>query len=219
MLGLFVRAFSCDRVVFSSCLAVLLVFFIIHGFVVNNAVLLCGFKQTKGKRHENSDSFDRIAAGIGCGVCVGDLWPLAAGGGGMTKDEELAMDLALEALESCEWGLGDQYFDALLVNKAITAIKQARSAPVQEPVAVVKVLPLGDGHKPMHWADWTDADNPPPENTPLYTTPPAAQRQWVGLTDDEFENIELGCRSTPFGKIEAMRKVEAKLKEKNGGVV
>jgi hypothetical protein len=47
------------------------------------------------------------------------------------------------------------------------------------------------------------------------TTPPAAQRQWVGLTDDEFENIELGCRSTPFGKIEAMRKVEAKLKEKN----
>jgi hypothetical protein len=51
------------------------------------------------------------------------------------------------------------------------------------------------------------------------TTPPAAQRQWVGLTDDEFENIELGCRSTSSGKIEAMQKVEAKLKEKNGGVV
>jgi hypothetical protein len=44
----------------------------------------------------------------------------------------------------------------------------------------------------------------------------AAQRQWVGLTDDEFENIELGCRSTSSGKIEAMQKVEAKLKEKNG---
>jgi hypothetical protein len=131
MLGLFVRAFSCDRVVFSSCLGVLLIFLIIHGFVVNKYVLLCGFKQTKGKRHENSDSFDRTAAGIGCGVCVGDLWPVVAGGGGMTKDE--ALDLALEALESCEWGLGDQYFDALLVHKAITAIKQARSAPVQEP--------------------------------------------------------------------------------------
>tara|TARA_R110000868_G_scaffold89545_3_gene249225 strand:+ start:571 stop:783 length:213 start_codon:yes stop_codon:yes gene_type:complete len=41
------------------------------------------------------------------------------------------------------------------------------------------------------------------------------RREWVGLTDDEFEDIELGCRSTPFGKIEAMKKVEAKLKEKN----
>jgi len=42
-----------------------------------------------------------------------------------------------------------------------------------------------------------------------------AQRPWVGLTDEEFEDIELRCRSTPFGKIEAMQKVEAKLKEKN----
>ena len=50
---------------------------------------------------------------------------------------------------------------------------------------------------------------------PLYLAPPAAKRQWVGLTDEEFEDIELGCRSTPFGKIEAMKKVEAKLKEKN----
>jgi hypothetical protein len=49
----------------------------------------------------------------------------------------------------------------------------------------------------------------------IYTTPPAAQRQWVGLTDEEFEDIELGCRSTVSGKITAMQKVEAKLKEKN----
>ena len=39
--------------------------------------------------------------------------------------------------------------------------------------------------------------------------------QWVGLTDDEFEDIELGCRSTSSGKIMAMQKVEAKLREKN----
>jgi hypothetical protein len=43
------------------------------------------------------------------------------------------------------------------------------------------------------------------------------QRQWVGLTDEEFEDIELGCRSTSSGKIMAMQKVEAKLKEKNNG--
>lgn len=41
------------------------------------------------------------------------------------------------------------------------------------------------------------------------------QRQWVGLSDEEFEDIELGCRSTPFGKIKAMQMVETKLKEKN----
>jgi hypothetical protein len=52
-------------------------------------------------------------------------------------------------------------------------------------------------------------------NAAMDATPPAAQRQWVGLTDEEFEDIELGCRSTSSGKIEAMQKVEAKLKEKN----
>ena len=64
----------------------LLIFFIVHGFVVNSAVLLCGFKQTKGKRYENSDSLDRAAAGIGHSVCVNHLCPVVAGGGGMTKD-------------------------------------------------------------------------------------------------------------------------------------
>jgi hypothetical protein len=137
----------------------------------------------------------------------------------MTKDE--ALDLALEALESCEWGLGDQYFDALLVNKAITAIKQARSAPVQEPVAWMFEDDEGDKHKTFrqtppspedvaYIAKWNR-----PAWVPLYTTPPAAQRPWTGLTDEEFEDIELGCRSTSSGKIEAMQKVEAKLKEKN----
>jgi hypothetical protein len=93
---------------------------------------------------------------------------------------------------------------------------------VQEPVGEVS------GH------DWSTGllyrDLEP--GTPLYTAPPAPQpvpvktyhdgkpwpvapKPWVGLTDEEFEDIELGCRSTPFGKIEAMQKVEAKLKEKN----
>jgi len=43
------------------------------------------------------------------------------------------------------------------------------------------------------------------------------KREFVGLTDEEFEDIELGCRSTSSGKIMAMQKVEAKLKEKNNG--
>ena len=85
-----------DRVVFSSCFCVLPIFFIIHGFVVNKSVLLCGFKQTKGKRHENSDSFDRTAAGIGHSVCVNHLWPVVAVGGGMKTTIELAREIAME---------------------------------------------------------------------------------------------------------------------------
>ena len=73
--------------------------------------------------------------------------------------------------------------------KGVPLEQWGRSAPVQEPVGFAVM------------------ENP--------ITPPAAQRQWVGLTDEEFEDIELECRSTPFGKIEAMKKVEAKLKEKN----
>jgi hypothetical protein len=46
----------------------------------------------------------------------------------------------------------------------------------------------------------------------LYTTPPAAQRQWVGLTDDEI----IKCTPTWGGTVEDVaRAVEAKLKEKN----
>jgi hypothetical protein len=47
---------------------------------------------------------------------------------------------------------------------------------------------------------------------PLYTTPPAAQRQWFGLTDEDKLDIEL-----MGGKSDVMlaEMVEAKLKERN----
>jgi hypothetical protein len=47
----------------------------------------------------------------------------------------------------------------------------------------------------------------------LYTTPPAAKRQWVGLTDDEIDSCwyQSGGITPGFA-----RTVEAKLKEKNG---
>jgi hypothetical protein len=53
----------------------------------------------------------------------------------MTKDETLALDLALEALATEEYRLRQigqsQVYPG--IGFAITAIKQARSAPVQEP--------------------------------------------------------------------------------------
>ena len=47
---------------------------------------------------------------------------------------------------------------------------------------------------------------------PLYTTPPAAQRPWQGLTDEEIDIIYQGA-----GKHDLLdaRAIEAKLKERN----
>jgi hypothetical protein len=98
----------------------------------------------------------------------------------MTKDEALdkALDKALYALEiedaACRY-MKDETPSQIV--EAITAIKQARSAPVQEPEP----------------ACWQDEDSCPNRQACcdaqqcLYTTPPAAQRQWVGLTKEETE--------------------------------
>jgi hypothetical protein len=79
----------------------------------------------------------------------------------------------------------------------------AQPAPVQEPIGYA--VPTFDFDnsviKKVHYAG----------TVPLYTTPPAAQRQWVGLTDDEVEKCVKYCRSAE-GLAQA---IEAKLKEKN----
>ena len=52
---------------------------------------------------------------------------------------------------------------------------------------------------------------------PLYTHPP--QRTWVGLTDDEYFALQMKIKAPMISVqdyIDAMRMVEAKLKEKNG---
>ena len=51
---------------------------------------------------------------------------------------------------------------------------------------------------------------------PLYTAPP--QRTWVGLTDDEYFALQMKIKAPMISVqdyIDAMRMVEAKLKEKN----
>jgi hypothetical protein len=79
------------------------------------------------------------------------------------------------------------------------------AAPVQEPVACVQDL---DEVKRKHLVyekgmDWKD---------PLYTAPPAAQRQWVGLTETDKTILYAN-----YGLIEdQMRAVDSLLREKNG---
>jgi hypothetical protein len=159
-------------------------------------------------------------------------------------DKDTALKLALEALEAGEYYIDDleaivygsddlgTHEDRAKMQEAITAIKQALATPVQEPVlqeieqyrmqmAGISTAAIGywkedDGiHPDYDTLALRDVAKLYAKYDALYTTPPAVQRQWVGLTDEEFEDIELGCRSTPFGKIEAMKKVEAKLKERN----
>jgi hypothetical protein len=80
-------------------------------------------------------------------------------------------------------------------------------APVQEP------------WKYRRWDDakeqWELTDDSGWPSEPVYTTPPAAQRQFVGLTDEEADNFlkaVWGREVTPKHFIQA---IEAKLKEKN----
>jgi hypothetical protein len=70
----------------------------------------------------------------------------------MTKDE--ALDLALEALESCGAGHitdgGNQWHDEKLVDKAITAIKQARALDKKAENA----RELGLDYEPVAWVEY-----------------------------------------------------------------
>jgi hypothetical protein len=160
----------------------------------------------------------------------------------MTKDEKLAMDLALEALEMVVVDVKTTPTAYEAHRRAITAIKQARSAqqehepenephvslaPVQDTEAHYKgvvegVQKLFDDKRaqpaPVQelvaqcTVDVSGAAGPSCE--PLNWHKTAAQRQWVGLTDeeitDEFYKFEAAGAWYQFA-----RAIEAKLREKN----
>ncbi len=147
----------------------------------------------------------------------------------MTKDE--ALDLALEALK--------QIYTAMPFpagSKAIAAIKQARSAPVQEPVAHCEAGPehcqqchLEDRSLALAAAVRYVKNNTPKlvsdEICMALASITAAQRpvtephKWVGLTDEEIVSINDQHYNIAFRDFDAdiaiARAIEAKLKEKN----
>jgi hypothetical protein len=153
----------------------------------------------------------------------------------MTKDE--ALDLALEALKKST----DNFPANVQHRKAITAIKQARALDKKaenarelgldyEPVLDVSLIDEGKTaapvQEPMAFFDWYDNAHWGNEdfkegchrswNAAIkYTTQPAAQRPFVGLTDEDIYPLLHHEPRHDLEMIEFIRIVEAKLKEKN----
>jgi hypothetical protein len=165
----------------------------------------------------------------------------------VTKDE--ALHLALEELENCADLL--KVFGApidscvgatmLQAEEAIAAIKQALEQPVQEPVAM-RMPKVGDrvvciedeslgtvvyltagGSPEIKFDDGSHGTYMLREFAELfgYTTPPAAQRQWVGLTDEEIFSVlgnlqrKYNGPPTEDSRVVFALAIEAKLKERN----
>jgi hypothetical protein len=140
----------------------------------------------------------------------------------MTKDE--ALKLALEALESGVKTTANRIswteYDCELMEQAITAIKEALAQPVQEPVMLKAIkgelcyLSQEEDQSFGMWCPINISDDLPfADGTDFYTAP--HQRQWVGLTDDEFHDLQIENIDEPWANFKA---IEAKLKEKNHGL-
>jgi hypothetical protein len=133
----------------------------------------------------------------------------------MTKDE--ALKLALEALESADWYINQLEITLYSADDAGTHEDRLK---VQQAITVLR-LEIDAQNMSSKYAAWEqfypDIGKPqlaylPPTESPENAcyTPPAAQRQWVGLTDEDDIDWEDGGNLKDLVKA-----IEAKLKERN----
>lgn len=126
----------------------------------------------------------------------------------MTKDE--ALKLGLQLVETAEYLATDSAVcgnyvkeERALIQQSKIAFEKALAQPEQEPVAWMR-----EDEDCTDCIVWEQTEE---HTIPLYTTP--QKREWVGLTDEEMLDA-IYVDDTPM---ERGRRVEAKLREKNGG--
>jgi len=132
------------------------------------------------------------------------------------NDEKL-LRLALEAIER---GVRDGYWNKDTVD--VSAAIQKRllqnsptAAPVQEPVAWMSASRFEELQKGFTVMTTLTKQRAFEDDVAIHTTPPAAQRQWVGLTDEEIKHM-LELFVIPPHHVEmVVQAIETKLKEKN----
>lgn len=103
------------------------------------------------------------------------------------------------------WSLREVYFDE---DGEPSMHRSPPAAPEQEPVAFYHPHKGFYWAKPTHISAPTVVDVPP---VPLYVKWKAAQRQWVGLTDEDMKDPKTHILDFIYGA----RWAEAKLKERN----
>jgi hypothetical protein len=87
-------------------------------------------------------------------------------------------------------------------------VKQALEQPVQEPVVFYRCNGCGHAYEEVHPTSCDCMDAVGFDRVEYYTTPPAVQRTWVDLTDEEINEWTPEIHSV-------IRTVLAKSKEKN----
>ena len=132
----------------------------------------------------------------------------------MTPEIKKALKQALEALKSYKGFIEDahilegQWHWINGADKAIAAVEQALAQPVQEPVATV--IKKGADRQ---WMSERLASLPDGIYS-LYTTSPAAQRQWVELTELQLDMLVHRFGHDPM---KLVIELTQELKENNNG--
>ena len=125
--------------------------------------------------------------------------------------DEVVVRQALEALEKKygKWGQGHDELNAA----AMTALRQALEQPAQEPVAWMHKIDCDRDDRKDFMVYY---ERTPGYCIPLYTTPPAPAKPWVGLTNDERKKLADVIRFNNIWYLEDMlRAAEEMLERKN----